>query len=117
MLTQLGLRAVPRAVSRQSTKTTRTVARSYHDQTLAPHTKVHPYNEFKPPRRIRQMWKAKAGMALVWFWVLYRGYHDNFIGHLLHHHHSWDDPKAIAYLEELDKKYGTRYSIDNYGHH
>jgi hypothetical protein len=28
-------------------------------------------------------------------------------------HHSWEDAKTIEYLESVDKRYGTKYSIVN----
>ncbi len=34
------------------------------------------------------------------------------------HHHPWEEPKMLAYLEKVDEKYGSRLAKDNiHGHH
>ncbi|KNC97682.1 uncharacterized protein SPPG_09445 [Spizellomyces punctatus DAOM BR117] len=65
--------------------------------------------------RVRGVWATKLMMAPVWFFVYYRMYHDG--PHHFLHKHSWEEPKNIAYLEELDKKYGTNYATANMHHH
>ncbi|TPX70162.1 hypothetical protein SpCBS45565_g01944 [Spizellomyces sp. 'palustris'] len=86
--------------------------------------------------RVRGVWATKLMMAPVWFFVYYRMYHDgphHFVSNKLKlrevmgswerqwtyllHKHSWEEPKNIAYLEEVDKKYGTNYATANMHHH
>ncbi|KAJ3159261.1 hypothetical protein HDU86_001864 [Geranomyces michiganensis] len=60
-------------------------------------------------------WGAKLMMVPVWFFVMYRTYHDG--PHHFLHKHQWEEPKFIAHLEEVDKKFGTTYATDNMHHH
>jgi hypothetical protein len=54
--------------------------------------------------------------AAAWFFIQYRVYHDG--GHHFLHHHAWDEPKVIEYLEKIDKKFpGSRLATQNIHHH
>ncbi|KAJ3128653.1 hypothetical protein HK098_003860 [Nowakowskiella sp. JEL0407] len=72
------------------------------------------FGNFTPPH-VHGRWQTKLYMAPIWFFVMYRMYYDG--GHHFFRHHSWDRPEIIAHLEEVDKKYGTRYALDNMHHH
>lgn len=58
---------------------------------------------------------AKAIGAGLWTFIGIRAYEDG--PHHFLHHHSWSEPKAIAYLEKVDAKYGTSLATDNQHHH
>ncbi|KAJ3169012.1 hypothetical protein HK101_011582 [Irineochytrium annulatum] len=75
-------------------------------------SRAGPYAGFVPPK-VPTMWFARVMGASAWFFIFYRFYYDggHFIGH-----HKWSEPKYIAYLEEIDKKYGTHYATDNMHH-
>ncbi|KAI9003677.1 hypothetical protein HDU85_001111 [Gaertneriomyces sp. JEL0708] len=74
----------------------------------------NPAKGFQPPK-VSGVWFTKLMMAPVWFFCYYRMYHDG--PHHFLHKHQWEEPKFIAYLEEVDKKYGTDLSTANMHHH
>lgn len=50
--------------------------------------------------------------TVYWCFLGYRMYNDG--GHHFLHHHAWDDPRVIKYLDSVDKKYpGSRLGLDN----
>ncbi|KAJ3325615.1 hypothetical protein HDV06_003433 [Boothiomyces sp. JEL0866] len=53
--------------------------------------------------------------AIFWSFMGYRIYKDG--GHHFLHKHDWEHPRVIEHLEKVDKKYGTRYALDNMHHH
>jgi hypothetical protein len=57
---------------------------------------------------------AKLIGATYFFFLGYRCYHDG--GHHFLHQHPWEQPKHLEYLDKVDKKYGTRYGLDNMHH-
>jgi hypothetical protein len=67
------------------------------------------------PPMIKGRRLAQVIGACYWFFLGYRIYQDG--GHYFLHKHSWEEPKVIEYLEKVDKKFGTRYAIDNMHHH
>ncbi|KAI8837077.1 hypothetical protein BC829DRAFT_405247 [Chytridium lagenaria] len=71
------------------------------------------FNGFVPPK-VRGLWSTRLAFGAVWFFVFYRIKVDG--PHHFLHHHPWQEPKMIAHLEEVDKKYGTRLALDNMHH-
>ncbi|KAI8902166.1 hypothetical protein BC833DRAFT_616980 [Globomyces pollinis-pini] len=53
--------------------------------------------------------------ACYWFFLGNRIYQDG--GHHFLHQHAWERPEVLAHLEKVDKKFGTRYALDNMHHH
>ncbi|KAJ3073807.1 hypothetical protein HDU98_000659 [Podochytrium sp. JEL0797] len=73
----------------------------------------NPHGPFVAPK-VSGGFSTKVMMAGVWFFCLYRMKQDG--PHHFLKHHSWEDPKMLAHLEKLDKKYGTNYATDNMHH-
>ncbi|KAJ3089236.1 hypothetical protein HK102_006847 [Quaeritorhiza haematococci] len=73
-----------------------------------------PFGGFVPPR-IAGRWATKLGMSTVWFFLMYRFYVDG--PHHFLHHHAWEEPEMIHYLEQVDKKWGTNLATANMHHH
>lgn len=68
-------------------------------------------------RGLATVWSAAAWFITVnhRFFIEYRIYQDG--GHHFLHHHSWEEPAAIQYLEKLDAKYpGSKLSTANMHH-
>ncbi|KAH6582043.1 hypothetical protein BASA60_002171 [Batrachochytrium salamandrivorans] len=73
-----------------------------------------PYvRQFVPPK-IKGRLFTRLYMGTTVFFIGFRIYHDG--GHHFLGHHPWQEPKMIAYLEKVDKKYGSSLAIDNMHH-
>ncbi|KAI8608362.1 hypothetical protein BC830DRAFT_1174480 [Chytriomyces sp. MP71] len=72
-----------------------------------------PHGPFVAPK-VSGTLSTKVFMAGVWFFCLYRLKVDG--PHHFLKHHPWEEPKMLAYLEKVDKKYGTHYATDNMHH-
>ncbi|KAJ1547155.1 hypothetical protein HK405_006538 [Cladochytrium tenue] len=67
-----------------------------------------------PPRPRRGF--AIAFGTCAWLFIMYRFKQDG--SHHFFKHHPWEEPRMLAYLEEVDKKYGSSLATDNiHGHH
>ncbi|KAJ3385842.1 hypothetical protein HDU92_002827 [Lobulomyces angularis] len=69
------------------------------------------YRGFVPPPRVKGRLFTKIFCAHLWFFLMYRMKEDG--PHHFFGHHPWGEPEAIHYLEQVDKKYGTRLATDN----
>ncbi|KAJ8329858.1 hypothetical protein BDV3_004036 [Batrachochytrium dendrobatidis] len=73
-----------------------------------------PYvRQFVPPKINGRFFTKVYGAACVFF-IGFRIYHDG--GHHFLNHHPWEEPKMIAYLEKVDKKYGSHLATSNMHH-
>ncbi|TPX37001.1 hypothetical protein SmJEL517_g00789 [Synchytrium microbalum] len=73
-----------------------------------------PFGGFQIPK-VRGRASTAIACGIAWFWVMYRMKHDG--PHHFLHEHPWEKPEMLAHLEEVDKKWGTKYATDNMHHH
>ena len=50
-------------------------------------------------------------MGVAWFWIFLKFKEDG--SHHYFRHHSWQDAATIEYLETVDRKYGSKLSVQN----
>ncbi|KAL2913375.1 hypothetical protein HK105_207120 [Polyrhizophydium stewartii] len=69
--------------------------------------------EFVPPK-IKGRFMTRIYGAVAVFFIGFRCYYEG--GHHFLRKHAWEDPKVVAHLEKVDKKYGSRLALDNMHH-
>ena len=68
-----------------------------------------PFGGFQPPK-VRTL-PGRLLMGVAWCWIFLKFKEDG--SHHYLRHHSWQDAHMIEYLEKVDKKYGSKYSVQN----
>eukprot|EP00842_Homolaphlyctis_polyrhiza_P001552 jgi/Hompol1/2398/HPOL_005983-RA len=77
------------------------------------HPASTPHNFVPPVIKGRNFTRVYGAVAV--FFLAFRCYYEG--GHHFLGHHSWTDPKVIAYLEKVDRRFGSSLATDNMHHH